>query len=110
RLRPETSLLAAVIQEVNGRAIRRLRSCECGARQRPHTQQVFVNALAKGRLIGRLCVQAQGRFTHCSRPPSPPSTTCGPKQRRLQRTVGAATRSKGCFFWGNELRAACRPV
>src|SRR5229473_8355518 len=74
RLRPETSFLAALVQEVNGRAIRRLRSWECGARQRPHTPQVFVNTLPKGRLIGRICIQAQGRFTHCSRPPSPPLT------------------------------------
>src|SRR5258708_16152632 len=96
RLRPETGFLAVFIQEVNGLDIRRLCSCECGARQRPHTQQVFVNALPKGRLLGRICIQAQGRFTHCSRPPSPQPLI---KTKAVPTHSGSRFTFKRLLFW-----------
>ncbi len=99
RLRSETRLLTAMVQEMNGRAVGHIPSSECNARQRRKAQQVFANAPAKGRLAGKVCIEMQGRSTQGCRPPSPLGSNFWPNKKRLQRTVGAALPSKGCFFW-----------
>src|SRR6266404_9472839 len=75
RLCSETRLFAAILQEMNGCTIGRMRCGEYDARQRPDTQQVFADTLQQGRLTGKIRIEAQGRFTHRARPPLPLAAT-----------------------------------
>ena len=98
RLCRETRLLAAIIQEMKGRSIGRMRRGERNARQRPKTPAGFREYASKGagwRERFELQPRAGSRIAlDLRRRP----LQLAAKQKRLQRTVGAALQPKRLLF------------